>query len=108
MSVLVSSKRRRLPHRTKFLVFSGGSQQELVASFPAWKRCSPFLCGSSGGPGQDGVAVFAPDATLLGRMRLPERWANLCCGGRTWNRLFMTASQSVYALYVEAQGNPGG
>ena len=65
-------------------------------------------CGFSGGPGQDGVAVFAPDATLLGRMLLPERCANLCFGGRTRNRLFMTASQSVYALYVEAQSNSGG
>jgi gluconolactonase len=65
-------------------------------------------CGFSGGPGQDGVAVFAPDGTLLGRILLPERCANLCFGGRKRNRLFMTASQSVYALYVEAQGNPGG
>jgi gluconolactonase len=65
-------------------------------------------CGFSGGPGQDGVAVFAPDGTLLGRMLLPERCANLCFGGRKRNRLFMTASQSVYALYVEAQGNPDG
>jgi len=62
----------------------------------------------SGGPDYDGVAVFAPDGTLLGRILLPERCANLCFGGRKRNRLFMTASQSVYALYVEAQGNPGG
>lgn len=60
--------------------------------------------GFSGGPGQDGVAVFAPDGTLIGRILLPERCANLCFGGRKRNRLFMTASQSVYALYVEAQG----
>jgi gluconolactonase len=65
-------------------------------------------CGFSGGPGQDGVAVFAPDGTLIGRILLPERCANLCFGGRKRNRLFMTASQSVYAVYVEAQGVPGG
>jgi len=65
-------------------------------------------CGFSGGPGQDGVAVFASDGTLIGRILLPERCANLCFGGRKRNRLFMTASQSVYALYVEAQGVPGG
>ena len=29
-------------------------------------------------------------------------------GGVKRNRLFMAASQSVYALYVEAQGAPGG
>lgn len=65
-------------------------------------------CGFSGGPEQDGVAVFAPDGTLMGRILLPERCANLCFGGRKRNRLFMTASQSVYALYVEAQGCAGG
>jgi len=64
--------------------------------------------GFSGGEGQDGVAVFAPDGTLIGRILLPERCANLCFGGRKRNRLFMTASQSVYALYVEAQGVAGG
>jgi gluconolactonase len=62
----------------------------------------------SGGPAHDGVGVFAPDGKLIGRILLPERCANLAFGGRKRNRLFMTASQSVYALYVEAQGNPGG
>ena len=66
------------------------------------------LGGFSGGEGQDGVAVFAPDGTLIGRILLPERCANLCFGGRKRNRLFMTASQSVYALYVEAIGVAGG
>ena len=65
-------------------------------------------CGFAGGPGEDGVAVFAPDGTMIGRILLPERCANVCFGGRKRNRLFMTASQSVYALYVEAQGCPGG
>ena len=64
--------------------------------------------GFSGGPDQDGVAVFAPDGTLIGRILLPERCANLCFGGPKRNRLFMTASQSVYALYVEAIGVAGG
>jgi gluconolactonase len=62
----------------------------------------------SGGEGEDGVAVFAPDGTLVGRILLPERCANLCFGGPKRNRLFMTASQSVYALYVDAIGVAGG
>jgi gluconolactonase len=65
-------------------------------------------CGFSGGEGEDGVAVFAPNGDLIGRILLPERCANVCFGGRKRNRLFMAASQSVYALYVEAQGAPRG
>ena len=57
---------------------------------------------------EDGVAVFHPDGTLIGRILLPERCANVCFGGRKRNRLFMAASQSIYALYVEAQGVLGG
>jgi len=39
---------------------------------------------------------------------LPERCANLCFGGRRRNRLFMAASQSIYAVYVNTEGAPGG
>jgi gluconolactonase len=52
----------------------------------------------------DGVHVIAPDGKLIGTIHLPEACANLCFGGAKKNRLFMTASQSLYALYVEAQG----
>jgi gluconolactonase len=58
--------------------------------------------GFSGGEDQDGVAVFAPDGKLIGRILLPERCANLCFGSLKRNRLFMAASQSIYSLYVEA------
>jgi gluconolactonase len=56
------------------------------------------------GPGYDGVHVFAPDATRIGLIRLPEICANVCFGGAKRNRLFMTSSQSLYAVYVETQG----
>jgi gluconolactonase len=65
-------------------------------------------CGFTGGEGEDGVAIFAPDGTLTGRILLPERRANVCFGGAKRNRLFMAASHSVYAVYVEAQGVLGG
>ena len=61
-------------------------------------------CGWGGGEGQDGVAVFNPEGALIGRILLPERAANLCFGGLKRNRLFMAGSQSLYALYVNAQG----
>ena len=61
-----------------------------------------------GSPELDGVLVYNPDAKLIGRIVLPERCANLCFGGRHRNRLFMAASKSVYALYVNTQGVAGG
>jgi gluconolactonase len=54
--------------------------------------------------GYSGVTVWSPEAKLLGRIRLPESCANLCFGGPKRNRLFMAASQSLYALYVATQG----
>jgi gluconolactonase len=56
----------------------------------------------------DGVMVFAPDGAPIGRIALPERCANVCFGGRHRNRLFMAASRSVYALYVNTRGAAGG
>ena len=48
--------------------------------------------------------VFNPGGKLIGRIDLPERCANLCFGGAKHNRLFMSASHSLYALYVNVQG----
>ena len=56
----------------------------------------------------DGVMVYNRDGDLIGRIKLPERCANVAFGGRRRNRLFMAASQSIYALYVNTQGAPGG
>jgi gluconolactonase len=64
-------------------------------------------CGwGMGEAGLDGVHVFNPAGKLIGRIDLPERCANLCFGGADRNRLFMAASTSVYALYVNTQGIP--
>ncbi len=56
------------------------------------------------GDGYDGVQIFAPDGTRIGLIKLPEICANICFGGPKRNRLFMCASQSLYAVYVEAMG----
>jgi gluconolactonase len=59
---------------------------------------------AGGGEGYDGVHVFTPDGKLIGKICLPEICANLSFGGKNRNRLFMTASQSLYSLYVNTQG----
>jgi gluconolactonase len=56
------------------------------------------------GAGYDGVHIFAPDGERIGQILLPEICANLCFGGEKRNRLFMVASQSLYALYVDTKG----
>jgi gluconolactonase len=56
------------------------------------------------GPGYDGVHVFAPDGVRIGLILLPEICANVCFGGPKRNRLFMAASQSLYAVYLDTRG----
>jgi gluconolactonase len=52
----------------------------------------------------DGVRVYDASGRAIGHIHLPERCANLCFGGRHRNRLFMAASHSLYALFVNTQG----
>jgi gluconolactonase len=52
----------------------------------------------------DGVHCFSPDATLLGKIKVPQTVANLTFGGPRRNRLFITATRSVYAIYLTTNG----
>jgi len=52
----------------------------------------------------DGVHCYAPDGTLIGKILIPEVVANLCFGGEKRNRLFICATTSLYAVYVNARG----
>jgi gluconolactonase len=65
--------------------------------------------GSNGASGADlealdGVRVYDAAGVPLAHIHLPERCANLCFGGARNNRLFMAASHSLYALYVNTRG----
>jgi gluconolactonase len=78
------------------------------AGFPDGIRCDidgNVWCGTGWvGEGYDGVHVFAPDGVRIGLIRLPETCSNVCFGGLKRNRLFITGSQSLYAVYVETRG----
>jgi gluconolactonase len=63
-----------------------------------------WASAAGGGDGYDGVHIFAPDGARIGQIVLPEQCANLTFGGRRMNRLFMAAGQSIYSVYVNAQG----
>ena len=65
-------------------------------------------CGWGMGSAElDGVKVFNSEGKSIGFVSLPERCANVCFGGPKRNRLFMTASHSIYSVYVNTQGVPG-
>lgn len=53
---------------------------------------------------RDGVLCYAPDGTALGKIRIPQMVANLTFGGPMRNRLFITATKSLYAVYVATNG----
>ena len=52
----------------------------------------------------DGVHCYAPDGTLLGKIKVPEVVANLTFGGPRRNRLFITGTTSLYSVFVAATG----
>lgn len=51
-----------------------------------------------------GVSCYAPGGELLGKIRIPEAVSNLTFGGPKKNRLFITATSSLYSLFVNARG----
>lgn len=54
----------------------------------------------------DGVHCISPDGVLLGKILLPETVANVCFGGPKRNRLYITATTSVFATYLGVCGLP--
>jgi gluconolactonase len=53
----------------------------------------------------DGVHVYAPDGTLIGKILIPELVANVTFGGTKLNRLFICGTTSLYSMYVTARGS---
>jgi gluconolactonase len=51
----------------------------------------------------DGVHCFAPDGTLLGKIRIPEVVANVELGGLKRNRLYICATTSLFAMYLNTR-----
>jgi len=115
---------RSAPHRTILAYDMSADGSHVIAESrrvhidagkggtPDGMRCDihgNLWCGWGMGSDElDGVMVFNKDGKAIGRIALPERCANVCFGGLRRNRLFMAASQSVYALYVNTQGVKGG
>jgi gluconolactonase len=52
----------------------------------------------------DGVHCYDPDGTLIGKLRIPEEASNVVFGGPRRNRLFVTATTSLYAVLLPVNG----
>jgi gluconolactonase len=52
----------------------------------------------------EGVEVLDPEGKLCGRILVPQTVSNLEFGGPRRNRLFITATTSLYSIYVNARG----
>ena len=70
------------------------------AGLPDGIRCDAQ--GNIWSSAADGVHVFAPDGTLLGKILVPQVVSNLCFGGPRGNRLFITATTGLYTIAVNA------
>jgi gluconolactonase len=55
-------------------------------------------------PKEDGVRCYSPQGELLGKIHLPETAGNLTFGGVQRNRMYICATTSIYACYVNTQG----
>jgi gluconolactonase len=91
----------------KFSVNEGSlTDQGVFASIdnglPDGIRCD--RAGNLWSSAADGVHCFAPDGTLLGKILVPELVSNICFGGYDGHRLFITATTSVYRVFVDTQG----
>ena len=97
----------RLSNRRLFVDAQGPGAYDGIAVDAAGNVWCGF--GSNGSPDADpaeldGVRVYDREGRALAHVHLPERCANLCFGGAKNNRLFMAASHSLYALYVNTEG----
>ena len=72
-----------------------------VGGFDGFRLDSDGRIWASAG---DGVHCYDPDGTLIGKVVLPEGCANVEFGGAKLNRLFMTATTSLYAVYLKVNG----
>ena len=52
----------------------------------------------------EAVHCYEPDGTLLGSIEIGETVSNVCFGGPKRNRLFITATTSIYAVMLAVNG----
>ena len=103
------SHRRNGPHHIRAFDVEGGRRLTRPRVFA---EVSPGLAdgfrldadGNVWTSAGDGVHCYSPQGQRLGKILVPETVSNLTFGGPKRNRLFITATTSLYAIYVAQTG----
>ncbi len=98
------------PHHIR--VFDVGADGKTLSGGQVFAEVSPGLpdgfrfdtAGHLWTSAKDGIHCYLPDGTLIGKILVPETVANLTFGGPKRNRMFITATSSVYAVYLAVNG----
>ena len=77
-------------------IFASGIRSSLEPGVPDGMKCDARGDVWVTGPG--GVWVYAASGDLIGKVRVPEKAANLAWGGEDFRTLFITATHSVYTV----------
>nr|WP_240758153.1 SMP-30/gluconolactonase/LRE family protein [Palleronia sediminis] len=94
-------------------VFDVGPDNRLSGG-EAFHKISPGFCdgmtvdedGNIWSSAGDGVHCIAPDGHLMGKIRTPRHVANLTFGEVRRNRLFIGASDTLLAIFLDRRGVP--
>ncbi len=96
------------PHMRVFDVAADGTLSSGdVFAVPTNGAFDGFRCDDAGRvwtSAGDGVHCYDPDGTLIGKVLVPERVANVVFGGPKRNRLFICATTSLYAVLLPVNG----
>ena len=93
-------------------VFDVSASGDTLAAEREFHTVSPgaadgFRCDEDGNvwsSAADGVHCISPAGELLGKIRVPETVSNVAFGGLARNRLFICATTSLYAVYLNRRG----
>jgi gluconolactonase len=97
------------PHHIRAFDVAGGRKltksrvfAKVSPGVPDGLRCD--IEGNVWTSAQDGVHCYAADGTLLGRIKIPTMVSNLTFGGPKRNRLFITATNALYSVFLATSG----
>jgi gluconolactonase len=93
-------------------VFNVASDGRSLSGGEIFHKITPGYCdgmrvdefGNIWSSAGDGVHCLSPEGKLLGKILVPSQVANVTFGGPLKNRLFIAASQTLYAIFVNCRG----